>query len=689
MHGLEVPAVLAGRGVDGDDGIGEEVVAGTVAAPVVRRRSGHRHVEDAALGVQRHVPGPDVHARAAAPAVIEPGVVPGLAGKRHGVELPHPLAGADVERARVAGRTKRHLASGRAQDGQVSIDQRHAVPRHDDVDQAIASETRSGLSGRRVEGQQPRSRRQQNPRRCATFPWPVGDTARCRRETGGHLMPPSLPAGVGVDREHLIATRRQVHDAVDDDWGHLGIAAGAAGRIDGRRSGCATAPRRGPIAAAGAASSGRPHTAGRSDAATLGRSRRRPAAAPPGRPRQLHRPGLGQLCDVGRIDLAQWREARPGEVMAVHRPVAGGRGVAAVRLPHEHGGHQQHEGRAREEVLHLEGDYAPSGTRPRHVLNLYCRGRWSHRAPTGPHTLGLPRPIVSRFQPDIRARGEDRNMAGASFEAVTGRLGVGAVAFLGLFLMFDGLQVGVFELIETYGASSTWGLVGALPTTVVIYIIGVFCIGFAELGLSRYAAFQGPTPDDILIVSRSGTGLLQHLYADHLRNHELLKGAAVSFMILAVGSFAEWRTVRLRDRCNAGGRQRHRLVVPVVGVCAARPGPGDDSGRRRSKRPRTLVQRERARSIYAIIAAILSGAGRATSSGGMSPVPEAVQDLLPHLALGDERFRRAQPVDAQAARRQLRVVAVGAGAGQHRADDRIELVGLTAERRRTADDRSR
>ena len=29
-----------------------------------------------------------------------------------------------------------------------------------------------------------------------------------------------------------------------------------------------------------------------------------------------------------------------------------------------------------------------------------------------------------------------------------GRLGVGAVAFLGLFLMVDGLQVGVFELVE-------------------------------------------------------------------------------------------------------------------------------------------------------------------------------------------------------------------------------------------------
>jgi hypothetical protein len=134
-------------------------------------------------------------------------------------------------------------------------------------------------------------------------------------------------------------------------------------------------------------------------------------------------------------------------------------------------------------------------------------------------------------------------MPGTSIEAVTGRLGVGAIAFLGLFLMVDGLGVGVFELIETYGQSSTWGIVGVIPTTVVTYIIGMFCVGFAELGLSRFAAFHGAEPRDILVVASSGMGLLQQLYADHLRNHELLKGAAVSFIILAVGSLAEWRTI--------------------------------------------------------------------------------------------------------------------------------------------------
>ena len=132
-------------------------------------------------------------------------------------------------------------------------------------------------------------------------------------------------------------------------------------------------------------------------------------------------------------------------------------------------------------------------------------------------------------------------MPGASFEAVTGRLGVGAIAFLGLFLVGDGLQIGVFEVVETYGKSATWSLVGIVPTAVVIYIVGLICLRFAELALSRFHAFQGPTVDDIIAVSRTGSLLLQQVFADHLRNHELLKGSAVSFLVLAVGAGAEWR----------------------------------------------------------------------------------------------------------------------------------------------------
>ena len=131
-------------------------------------------------------------------------------------------------------------------------------------------------------------------------------------------------------------------------------------------------------------------------------------------------------------------------------------------------------------------------------------------------------------------------MPGASFEAVTGRLGVGAIAFLGLFLFVDGFQVGAFEMIELYGKSATWGIVGVIPTAVVIYIVGVFCVGVADTLLAPFPKLRGPSPEDLLAVSRSAGAIVEQSYAEHLRNHELLKGAAVAFVILAAGSLAEF-----------------------------------------------------------------------------------------------------------------------------------------------------
>ena len=138
-------------------------------------------------------------------------------------------------------------------------------------------------------------------------------------------------------------------------------------------------------------------------------------------------------------------------------------------------------------------------------------------------------------------------MPGASLEAVTGRLGVGAIAFLGLFLLVDGAQIGAFEMIETYGKSVTWGIVGIIPTAVVIYIVGVFCLGIAELALTRFATFRSVEPKDILAISRAGGPVLQQAYGEHMRNHELLKGAAVSFLILTVGSLSEFRNAHGYD----------------------------------------------------------------------------------------------------------------------------------------------
>ena len=93
---LEVPAALAGREIDGDEALGEEVVARAVPAVVVAGRRLDGQVGEAQLGVGRDLR-PDAVVAVAAPGVGEPGVGAELAGAGNGAERPEPLAAADVE----------------------------------------------------------------------------------------------------------------------------------------------------------------------------------------------------------------------------------------------------------------------------------------------------------------------------------------------------------------------------------------------------------------------------------------------------------------------------------------------------------------------------------------------------------------------------------------------------------------
>ena len=104
MHELEVPEILAGVRIDRDDRRGEQIVAGAIDADAVVVRRAERHVENAALGIERRVT-PDVDAGSVLRAVPAPGVVAEFARPRHGVERPHQLAGPRVPGARIARRS--------------------------------------------------------------------------------------------------------------------------------------------------------------------------------------------------------------------------------------------------------------------------------------------------------------------------------------------------------------------------------------------------------------------------------------------------------------------------------------------------------------------------------------------------------------------------------------------------------
>src|SRR6185295_4510679 len=141
--------------------------AGTTASVEVVARCAERHVDEAALGIERHRR-PRVGMAVEAPRIVLPGVVAELAGLRNRVERPDLTAGVRVERADVAGRIvpiHEAIADAVAEDHEILVDPRRRrvrvvqlVDRPDEpcaqIDDPARAERLDRLAGRRVEADQ-------------------------------------------------------------------------------------------------------------------------------------------------------------------------------------------------------------------------------------------------------------------------------------------------------------------------------------------------------------------------------------------------------------------------------------------------------------------------------------------------------------------------------------------------------
>ena len=238
VHGLEVPDPLAGLGVDADDALREQVVAGAHAAvPVVRWGPGGQ-VDVAQLLVHRHR-APHVGVAAVAPRLVVPGVGAELLPLRDGVEDPLPLARADVEAAHVSGvrlaaRQARVLHDAPddhrvAGDGErLGVREAGAIDRPPQrgaqIHGAVGAEVRVLLARPRVEGhEQQVVGGDEDARVVARVVLPVGDAAVLPAHVGGPVQPvvglrvvgPDQLAGPGVERRDLPERRAQVDQPSD------------------------------------------------------------------------------------------------------------------------------------------------------------------------------------------------------------------------------------------------------------------------------------------------------------------------------------------------------------------------------------------------------------------------------------------------------------------------------------------
>ena len=210
MHGLEVPQVFAGRCIHRDDRVAVHVVAGTIAAVVVRRRD--RRSAGTRCRARRRSARRSAHMfvppRSSQPS---PQVsLNGSPGLWDGLELPQLRARAHVERARIAGGPLRHFAARGADDRDVAIDRRRAAVADADVDVPSVPKPADGLAGCRIERHQVRAAHEQDTRRECAVAGPVAHAA-CRRRgpRAAAGTPAPVPPGPGAGAEPEAARRWQ------------------------------------------------------------------------------------------------------------------------------------------------------------------------------------------------------------------------------------------------------------------------------------------------------------------------------------------------------------------------------------------------------------------------------------------------------------------------------------------------
>jgi hypothetical protein len=132
----------------------------------------------------------------------------------------------------------------------------------------------------------------------------------------------------------------------------------------------------------------------------------------------------------------------------------------------------------------------------------------------------------------------------ASLESLVGYLSVGSLCLLGGFFVLDS-TIGIFSVVEVYGASPAWGILAALPTLVISYVFGLMTVTAAELFFVRFSTLHGPDDGEKLVkLALLGNEALTQRYFELMRTQKFLEGCSLGFLVLAVGALIQGFTIR-------------------------------------------------------------------------------------------------------------------------------------------------
>ena len=140
------------------------------------------------------------------------------------------------------------------------------------------------------------------------------------------------------------------------------------------------------------------------------------------------------------------------------------------------------------------------------------------------------------------------NASQLSLENFAGYTGVGALQILGWFFVIDGIT-GFYALVEQYASSASWQIFFSVAVIALAYLLGAISsiVGalIVEVGSSTVIKIYAAA-------GRVSSASSYLVLEDWLKKSGILKGSAVSALVLAAGSAIEGQSGFMEKFGNVG-----------------------------------------------------------------------------------------------------------------------------------------
>ena len=132
------------------------------------------------------------------------------------------------------------------------------------------------------------------------------------------------------------------------------------------------------------------------------------------------------------------------------------------------------------------------------------------------------------------------NLPWQNIEGFAGVAGVGALCFLGIFLLLDGQNSELFPTVEIFAKTATWSIVAAIPVISIVYLIGLLATSTSTLAIDQISSMQGYSlTNDLIKISEYDKTTITQIFLQLKHDREILAGSFIGLILLGIGAISE------------------------------------------------------------------------------------------------------------------------------------------------------